>query len=422
MSKRAITPEAYARSFAMSGVLATGLSFVACGAATPRSDVVEQPPAHVDPRFAPAAAAAASAMTAALVRADDEAVALRGLPPDADWRTILDPQRSSPDSLSLGTTAGGRLINAVELPPDGDAHSIIDRLRKYKARFGTRELVELVQSAAQQVQLTHDGAPLRVGEMSKDGGGDLRWHRSHNSGRDVDLAFYVVDAKSGESVPAPRQLTFNAAGVPSGRKDLRFDVARNWRLVEALLAQQHVNVQWLFVSTPLRAILLDHAAQVGADPEVIRRAEDVLHQPEGASPHANHFHLRIGCSADDRVDGCLDDGPAWDWADWHHDALLSRAIAVSGAFESGDSTDKLRALQFLAETQSPFVADVAAVWGFWDADPAVRSEALKLVHAQKTWSANVLVQVEKLRMADQVSHSERAKLEDIAARVKKTDV
>jgi penicillin-insensitive murein endopeptidase len=229
------------------------------------------------------------------------------------WR-VTDPV----GSCSRGTVTDGELRNGVELRPDGEFHSIIDRLRKYNARWGTHELVRLIQKAAHYVHLADGGAPLRVGDLSKKDGGDIRWHRSHNSGRDVDLAFYVVDADTGESVAAPRLLHFDGNGVSRQRKDLRFDVARNWRLVEGLLEQNQVRVQWLFISRPLKKLLLDHARQRGANAEIVRRAEAVLHQPKGASPHANHFHLRIGCSLDDRVDGCIDSGPQWDWEVQRH--------------------------------------------------------------------------------------------------------
>lgn len=339
--------------------------------------------------------AAATARDAAAAHATQYSAGWRALPADTGWRVILDPNRAPAGSFSFGTVADGVLLDAAELAVQGDHHSIIERHRKNKTRWGTQELVGLLREAGAYVYAHEGGAPLRIGNMSKARGGDIPWSRSHNSGRDADLAFYVVVAATGESVPAPDLLRFDDAGIPAGREDLRFDVVRNWRLTEALLRQTDVNVQWLFISLGLKQLLLDHAQQIGADPEIIRRAQQVLHQPTDSRPHADHFHLRVGCSRDDRVDGCLDYGPQWDWLDWHRDALLARSLALADVFEEGNAADRLHALEFLDRIKSPFTADVAGVWGFWDPHDEVRQSALRFANAQHSWSGNALVQVGK---------------------------
>lgn len=348
------------------------------------------------PGIAAAVVDAQLGMNRALDAAMSRAVGWRTLDPDLPWRVIIDTNRVPIGSFSAGTVADGVLLDGAELPVKGEFHSIIERHQRNQTRWGTSELVDLIQRAAQHVYISEPGAPLRVGNMSAKKGGDIRWSRSHNSGRDADLAFYVVAFESNESVVAPDLLSFNDQGVPRGREDLRFDVARNWRLVEGLLDQTEINVQWLFISIPLKQALLDHGRSIGAKPEVLRRAAEVLHQPTDAPPHADHFHLRIGCSKDDRIDGCLDYGPQWDWLDWHQRALLSRSLHVAESFAEGTSADKKRALEFLGEIKSPFAADVAGVWGFWDRDAAIRAAALQVADDQYGWSANALVQVQKL--------------------------
>lgn len=317
------------------------------------------------------------------------------LPEDMPWKEILDPDRSPDGSFSADTVSDGVLLGGVELPVSGEAHSVIERHRGYDTRYGTAELVDLIQRAAMHVKIAEGGAPLRVGNMSKEKGGDIRWSRSHNSGRDADLAFYVVDAISGESIPAPDLVSFDHNAEPEGRNDVRFDVARNWRLVEGLLSQEDVNVQWLFISVPLKELLLDHARQSSADPEVIRRAESILHQPTDSRPHGDHFHLRIGCPKDDRLDGCLDYGPQWDWYDWHHRDLLARSLQLAKVFQLKGTAPKRRALEFLDQIKSPYAADIAGVWGLWDDDEQVRGDAMEVAYGQYSWTANALVQIMK---------------------------
>jgi murein endopeptidase len=345
-------------------------------------------------RVASDPAVAADVVDDALVTAADRAVAWWSLPEDLPPKEILDPDRAPDGSLSTGTVRSGVLLESSELTFEGEHHSIIERHRRHGTRWGTEELVDLLQYAAAYVAEREGGAPLRIGNIAKKKGGDIRWSSSHNTGRDADLAFYVVN-ENGESVPAPDLLRFDEDGRPDGRDDLRFDVARNWRLVEAFLSREDVNIQWLFISIPLKELLLEHARSIDADPEIIHRAESVLHQPTDAPPHADHFHLRIGCSKDDRLDGCLDYGPRWDWCDWHDVDLLARSLALATTFETDDDELKVRALEFLDEIRSPYAADVAGVWGFWASDEDVRDSAMDVAYGQYSWTANALVQIQK---------------------------
>ena len=93
----------------------------------------------------------------------------------------------------------------------------------------------------------------------------------------------------------------------------RFDVARNWAMVRALVQDPRVDVQYLFCNSALRKHLLDHARRIREDPDVIERAAELLHQPGDSLPHDDHLHLRIFCAADDRAWGCVDRGPSWWW-------------------------------------------------------------------------------------------------------------
>jgi penicillin-insensitive murein endopeptidase len=88
----------------------------------------------------------------------------------------------------------------------------------------------------------------------------------------------------------------------------RFDLARNWALVEALLVDPAIDVEYLFISERLRDRLLEHAASIHAPADRIDRARRALRQPPRVPPHDDHLHLRIRCSAADRSQGCVDEG------------------------------------------------------------------------------------------------------------------
>lgn len=177
-------------------------------------------------------------------------------------------------------------------------------------RYATPELIELLEEAAASVATRHPGPRLGVGNLSRRRGGRIRFSRSHQSGRDADLAFYVTDAR-GRTVEPRDFVKINARG--RGRRDLRFDVERNWALVEALLSSERARIQWLLISRPLRRRLLAYAKATRVPAAILGRARRVLHQPRWALPHDDHLHVRIYCSPHDVARGCRDTGPRWPW-------------------------------------------------------------------------------------------------------------
>lgn len=180
------------------------------------------------------------------------------------------------------------------------ASSDVRTLPGRNLQWGTDELVGLLQrTAARMRERFH--VPLTVGDLSAREGGAVSRHRSHQSGRDADLAFF---ARTNPARGAARPVTlydyvvFNREGLSLDRA-LRFDVERNWALVETLLTDPQTRVERIFVSTPLRALLLSHARATHAPQRAVALAAGTLVQPARVSPHDNHFHVRIACPAGD---------------------------------------------------------------------------------------------------------------------------
>lgn len=214
---------------------------------------------------------------------------------------------------SVGTTGSGRLDNGFKLPLEGTWHEFAGPVRARGTNYATLELAALLARAASTVAREAPGAPLVLADASVKRGGQVARHASHESGRDVDLLFYVRDER-GDSVASPGFRRFDGAGrcVSEGCR-LRLDVPRTWWLVRTLLASQRPAVQYLFVAEPLRALLLDYAREHGEHGTIVRRAQRVLHQPTDSSAHDDHLHLRVYCGASDRAGGCVDTGPRWPW-------------------------------------------------------------------------------------------------------------
>ncbi|MDI1479864.1 penicillin-insensitive murein endopeptidase [Polyangium sp. y55x31] len=217
-------------------------------------------------------------------------------------------------SGSVGLPHAGVLTGATALPDRGPGYRLLRS--PTSARYGTPRLVETIKRAAGEVASVRPGAPLLVGDLSNRHGGFRNGHRSHRTGRDVDLLLYCT-TPDGRSIPSPGFVRFGADGLAETEDKrlpfVRFDTERNWQLVKALVSSPEADVEWLFLARWLEALLIEHARARGEDPELVWRAENVLLQPKDSAPHDDHIHLRVACAPTEAVAGCEGRGPAWPW-------------------------------------------------------------------------------------------------------------
>lgn len=220
----------------------------------------------------------------------EEALALRPEPgPDTrtfrlktaagEWKTLYWEKESS----SIGAPGAGSLSGGRAFPPRGPGWT-----HKGSRPYGTDEAVLLLAWAITEVGLEYPGtAPLVIGDFSQDGGGRVPPHRSHQSGRDVDVGLYAVD---NEPVQGFRRLPPDSV-----------DYEKTWFLIERLLVTNEL--QYVFVDRSIQPGLQDAALAAGWDEEEL----DGLFEARGGKRalirhvrgHDDHLHIRFRCPAED---------------------------------------------------------------------------------------------------------------------------
>src|SRR5688572_10001050 len=172
-------------------------------------------------------------------------------------------------SGAVGLPHYGVQTGAVELPERGPGFV---RFRKYGGfHWGQPGLVRAIASAARAVdERFPDGAPLLVGDLSAEFGGQIPRHASHRTGRDVDLLWYVT-TPGGASIPNPGFLCVGPDGlaqVPETGAFVSIDIPRQWLLIKELLESPDIEVQRMFMSQPLESLLINYAIARAEDPEL----------------------------------------------------------------------------------------------------------------------------------------------------------
>lgn len=205
----------------------------------------------------------------------------------------MEQIRKSRATLTIGLPYAGRLHRPATMPESGKGFLLLARSKQRGHIYGLPELVDLITASAARVAKLYPKSTLTVGDLSPRGGGYAPGHRSHQSGRDVDLGFYVVDRRSRYQVVTAQFPHFNELARGSGQyAHLIFDLERNWELVEAMVTHRTVKVQKIFISAQLRDLLLQYADAVARPADVLRRAKAVL---SAETAHGDHFHVRIAC-------------------------------------------------------------------------------------------------------------------------------
>ncbi len=179
-------------------------------------------------------------------------------------------------SMSLGSANAGALLNGVQA-----AETPYYKPISPGGAWATQETLEFLGRALQKVHEEFPGtAPLALGDISGKRGGPSRPHISHQSGRDVDIAYFYNGG-----------VGWYARGTAKN-----LDLPRNWAFVRALITETDVDL--ILIDHSIQALLERYALDHGEDPAwlsgVFRGAPGQLRPIIRHAPgHATHIHIRF---------------------------------------------------------------------------------------------------------------------------------
>lgn len=195
---------------------------------------------------------------------------------ETELRRRVKDDLPSLGSISYGPPNRGRLINGVQMQV-GPHH----QLTAPTCAWGTEETVKGLTKAIDKVYEKYPSEEkLIVGHISSKFGGKLKPHKSHQSGRDVDVSYFYKETKSWYAVANEKNL----------------DRERTWAFVKALLTE--ARIEMIFIDSSLQKALKDYAVSKGEDQEWL----DEIFQYGGKSRwpiirhirgHATHIHVRF---------------------------------------------------------------------------------------------------------------------------------
>lgn len=200
---------------------------------------------------------------------------------------VLVWTRADRPSMSIGYAHHGRLFDGEPLPPD-DRYVILYPYRT----FGTYYTVSETRRALDEYYTRYPNAhPLMVGDISFRNGRKISPHKSHQTGRDIDISY---PRKS----PPPSFKRFHHV-----RRD-QLDVPRTLSLIKSFI--DGGQVEYIFMDRWFQRMLRYEAANQGAPEEWLNAVFQYPHWSGGraiirhSSGHRNHFHIRFKCQQTDR--------------------------------------------------------------------------------------------------------------------------
>lgn len=191
---------------------------------------------------------------------------------------------------AIGYVGDGRLQNAIDLYSYEQNHSGVgfEIIRpKRLTHFATNELTHVMLMMGKFTRQHLPEQKLYVGDLSREKGGKLGSHLSHQTGMDVDVAFYF-DNKTFHG----RFASAVAVDKPHGS----WLPEAQWKLFKEVVASDYIDR--IFIHAVLKKNLCELAIKNGELQKDTKNGVvfETLRRLIPEKDHHNHFHLRVKCS------------------------------------------------------------------------------------------------------------------------------
>ena len=175
----------------------------------------------------------------------------------------------------------GTLVISEQLPERPHYH-----IKRPHLAYGTPHTVKAIQAAVSRYkQRKPKGPKVHIGDISRQGGGPLRGHKSHQRGVDVDVGLVHKGMLAAET-----------KFVDANSNTL--DVARTWALIKAFADTPDVRA--IFLDYGVQKALYEHARKQGVSEQTL---DELFQYPRGKGHahglirhwkgHRDHFHVRF---------------------------------------------------------------------------------------------------------------------------------
>jgi LysM repeat protein len=190
--------------------------------------------------------------------------------------TLEQRATQSIGAISVGHPHAGFLVNGVAMPKDPRWVLTVP-----EHRFATEETIGALTTCIAKVHEQFPGSPpIMLGSLSARGGGFVPPHKSHRTGRDVDVYFYKLPGKRWD--------------LASKQEDI--DYPRSWALLKAFITEAAID--YVLLDREVQRWFRSYAESIGEDPTWLK----LIFEGEGPYPnsavkhapgHGNHFHVRF---------------------------------------------------------------------------------------------------------------------------------
>lgn len=198
---------------------------------------------------------------------------------------LLLPTAAAANSQTVGSYTAGCIKDTQNLPLNGTGYQI---MRPSRARYyGHPDLVSFIQELGAHTAEQGLGT-LLVGDLAQKHGGPMPFgHRSHQTGLDVDLWYWLDSPANGSVLTAEQREQLSAPSFVD-ETHLVLDTQR-WQDEHTQLlkfAANHPNVERVFVNPAIK----QHLCQTlpAREHYWLRKIRPWWH-------HADHLHVRLKC-------------------------------------------------------------------------------------------------------------------------------